>query len=282
MAFTYAPDFVTPTPLGKDVEGSLTVEEFLRRAATSTKRYSTRRRKKPKQPQVDELVSTAGDCFVDSDSRDPDYCPDDSSSSPLVSSKRRGHQIVWTSDEDDEPPEKPPKKRRRRQKKTQSLSSRLLAAAVVTGVDVVGGILLRDTTTGPPDARGRSVMKARRPLPFVPGNCAPSPEEKFKSDRRHLVDPRNTAPFEHAHFDFARRLPIDSDANGRAVLSAAARKAPRPITAWKPVHEKCIAHTGDSAHAPPLRKAPRAPVQRFVTAPLKLVPAADCSSVEER
>lgn len=248
----------------------LTVEDFLRRAATSTKRYSRRRRKKFKQLQDDGLVCSGGDSFVDSDPRDLDYHPDDSSSSPVLSNKRRGHRIIWTSDEDDEPPEQPPKKRRRRQKKTQPLSARLLAAAVVTGVNVVGGILLPDT--GPWDAQGRRVLQARRPLPFVPDNRAPSPDEQVKTDRRQFVDPRKTAPFKHAHCDFSPRLPVQAD--GRVTSSCGMKKKPRPITAWKPVDDHTAARMGYSGNVPP-RKATPASTKRLVTVPLKLVPVFD-------
>ncbi|RPD74682.1 hypothetical protein L226DRAFT_612954 [Lentinus tigrinus ALCF2SS1-7] len=164
--------------------------------------------------------------------------------------------------------------------KTQPLSARLLAAAIVTGVDVVGGILLPDTAAGQSDARGRKILKARRQLPFVPGHRAPSPAEKFKADRRIFVDPRRTAPFEHAHFEFAGRPPIQAEL---PVVSARAAKEARPITAWKPVDDDAIANTGYRGDAPSRsRKAARASAQRLVTVPLKLVPPADLRSVEHR
>ena len=270
----------TPVCLSKHNDMTLTVEEFLRRAATSTKRYNTRRRKKPKAAEVDNFICAGGDSVLDSDPRDLDYHPEDSSSSPLLSRKRHGHRIVWTSDEEEDATEKPPKKRRRRQKKTQPLSARLLAPAVVTGVDVVGGILLPSDSTRTLDAQGSKLRKTRRPLPFLPEHRAPSPAEKSKADRRHFIDPRKTAPFERAQFEFRQDLIVDT--SGRTAASHEAKKDVRPITAWKPLNDEAVPRTGYRGEAlPQSRTIARTHAERLAV-PLKLVPAGDSRSVEQR
>ncbi|PIL35655.1 hypothetical protein GSI_02385 [Ganoderma sinense ZZ0214-1] len=134
----------------REVEAALTVERFLRSAATTkaTKHYSNwRRRRSPMKKRE--------------------------------SPPRK--QVEWTSDDEEYVTEEPPKKRQRR-KKTRPLSARILAAAVVTGVDAVGGLFFPD----PPKAQ----TSTRRPLPLSLGGRAPSPVDLMKSRRRRFVDPQ--------------------------------------------------------------------------------------------
>ncbi|KAI0749391.1 hypothetical protein C8Q80DRAFT_1269277 [Daedaleopsis nitida] len=253
------------TPTRDNVESALTVEEFLRRAATSTKRYSARRGRRAKRKQNAVLLPRSDDTVVDPDS---DYQPSegDDDSGSQSADNRRGRRIVWTSDEEEYVPEKPAKKRRRKKKNTQSLSARILAAAVVTGVDVVGGPLFPAS----------SALGTRRPLPLVPDNRAPSPathaKPKCKIEDRHFVDPRKTKPFDHAVFQFAKPA---GDSSDEAPIARRVKKEPRPITAWKPLScsgDVGALSAGMRSKVPPCSRVDNP--ERRVMVPLKLVPAA--------
>ena len=273
-------DVTTPAHVSSDDLGvALTVEQFLRRSAASTKRYSARRNRRTRR-RAEGVVSLVADP-ADHDS-DSDYEPEDqdqttSSSSPRLASRRRGRRIVWTSDEEDDSPQQPAPKRRRKQRKkpVQPLSARILAAALVTGVDVVGGPLLPISS---------STTSVRRPLPFAPGNRAPSPvgvKSRFKIEPGHFVDPRKETPFDRAVFQFGPSFRGDTSRVSGAQGERKPKEA-RPVTAWMP--DSCgdgqastlRTNVNRSAHGGPCKPE----IVRRVTVPLKMVPASDCRSLE--
>ncbi|KAI0787719.1 hypothetical protein C8Q74DRAFT_1216307 [Fomes fomentarius] len=253
-----------------DLSQALTVEEFLRRSATSTKWYSTRRSRRLRR----NLVPLRSKHTAADNSTDSDYQPDSedqAESSPYPAGRGRGQRIAWTSDEDNLIPEKPAKKRRwRRQKKsTEPLSARILAAAIATGVDVVGGPLLPVSSSG---------LGVRRHLPSIAANRAASPtgvNSKVKTERRHFVDPRKGTPFDRAVFEFGQAGVDGEDGTGNAVITQKP-KASRPITAWMPDGETFALANAQVMERPrrSIKKASPSAAMRPVAVPLESMDAA--------
>ncbi len=245
-----------------DLGQALTVEEFLRRSATSTKWFSTRRSRRLRR----NLVPLRSEhTAVDNDS-DSDYQPDSAESSPYLAGRS------WTNDEDDLIPEKPAKKRRRRRqtKSAEPLSARILAAAIATGVDVVGGPFLPVSSSAP---------GVRRPLPLIAVNRAAFPtgvKSKVKPERRHFVDPRKETPFDRAVFQFGQ-IGVDGEDPTADAEIPRKPKASRPVTAWMPDGDTFALLTNAQVTAPPrrsIKKASPSAAVRPVAVPLNSVDAA--------
>lgn len=239
-------------PHAVDTE-SLTIETFLRRAASPKKHYGHHRARKRKRVAKRTQPSSQDTYRPSSDPHDSDYVAELPSSEPPR--KRRSKEISWTSDEDEDPPapKKPAKRRRRPLKKVQSLAARrrLLLAGAATGVDLVGGPLL-------PTSKAHT--STRRPIPLVPNHRLPSPPPDSNDTRRHFVDPRKAPLFCRASFQFATGADDGSSLPGK--------RSARPVTAWKPGGHEASSH---SDHKP--RKPVSTTTERLVTVPLVLTPA---------
>ena len=229
-----------PDQVPHEAEATLTVEGFLRSAATvkASKRYRNRLGGRNARKEVRTIKTYRAVSEPYQNHTNCDQCGE-------PPSERRKRQIEWTSDDEEYVPEEPAKKRRRRKKTqhTQPLSIRLLKAAVVTGVDVGGGLLSPDA----PMAHTSTVL----PLPLSLGSHAPSPVDVAKSRRRQFVDPRKV---DRADSQFVR---IAEDAPVKQV------KEQRPITAWEP--------EGHAVQSSSLGNGPSGPGEGFVARPLTMV-----------
>ena len=225
--------------VSQEIEATLTVEGFLRSAATAkaSKRYRNRLGGRNARKEVRTVESYR----AVSEPYHPNHADRDQCEPPH--SERRKRQR--TSDDEEYVPEEPAKKRRRRKKTrhAQPLSVRLPKVAVVTGVDVVGGLLFPDASM----AHTSTV----RPLPLSLGSHAPSPVDVAKSRRRQFVDPRKV---DRADSQFVR---VAEDAPVKQV------KEQRPITAWEP--------EGHAVQSSSLGNGPSGPGEGFVARPLTMV-----------
>ncbi|KAI0327846.1 hypothetical protein GY45DRAFT_1086339 [Cubamyces sp. BRFM 1775] len=240
-------------------QAQLTVEEFLRRAASPTKRYTRHRARQRKKARGDHIPSD--DTYLP-----PSHPTDDSDvgseDSPIGQArKRRRRTVQWTSDElEGSDAGQPITERRRRTnaKKSQKLSTRLLLAGASTGVDLLGGALLPPSTTH---------TFTRKPIPLVPDNRLPSPPAPTTIGRRQYVDPRKAIPFHNVTSQF---YAADGD---RSVERREANA--RPVTAWKPVGDNLSCQRG-GGRAGIVRKAS----QRLVVIPLVLAPTTTHDNAE--
>ncbi|KAI0661649.1 hypothetical protein C8Q70DRAFT_966255 [Cubamyces menziesii] len=233
------------------IEAQLTVEGFLCRAASPTKRY-TRHRARQREKARSSHVHNDDPYIPSSDPTDESDGAIEGSSLGHVR-KRRRRAVQWTSDELEEADasHQPAKRRRTNGKKSQKLSTRLLLAGASTGVDLLGGPLLPLSTTHIP---------TRRPIPLVPANRMSSPPANTTVVRGQYVDPRHRTPFHNVSYQFSA---VDSD------HGAEARKAhARPVTAWRPTGDDA-SREREGARARITRKAS----QRLVMVPLVLAQA---------
>ena len=176
----------------------------------STKHY-TRNRTRIRTQAFDQAAceeigaKLAADCEDGVDSSDYPFVP---TCSPPVGKRRRKSKPSTD------------KSCRRQSKKTRPISERILTAAALTGVDPVGGTLVPDDNPS-----------ARRPLPFVAANRAPSPVGPHaRITRRHFVDPRTPMSFDCTAFCAKES---DSALTSPRPVRRHVKKY-RPITAWQP------------------------------------------------
>ncbi|KAH9902947.1 hypothetical protein C8Q73DRAFT_28853 [Cubamyces lactineus] len=241
-------------------EAQLTVEEFLRRAASPTKRYTRHRARQRKKARGDHIPSD--DTYLPSSDPMDESDAGNEESSPGHIRNRCRRTIQWTSDElEGADASQPPSTKRRRinAKKSQKLSTRLLLAGASTGVDLLGGHLLPLSTTH---------ISTRRPIPLVPDNRMPSPPASATVVRRQYVDPRRATPFHNVTFQFSA---ADSD-HGVEHRKAHAR----PVTAWRPTGGSDTSRKREGGRAGITRKAS----QRLVMIPLVLTSATSHGIIE--
>ncbi|KAI0635847.1 hypothetical protein C8Q77DRAFT_1099940 [Trametes polyzona] len=225
---------------------ALTVEEFLRRAASPTKRYTHQRSRKRKRAGRKEHSSQES---YRPSSEPRSLSPSEEAHCSPGTRKRRQDAVAWTSDEAEDMHavrKLAKKKRRPPTRKTRSFATRLLLAGVSTGVEVVGGPLLPTSEAHTP---------TYRPIPLVPHHRLPSPPTDSRFSRRHYVDPRKDTHLGRSSFQFGAGEDHGTSAHGP--------KASRPVTAWRPaVNAASIDYVGEN------QKSTSHDFERLITVPL--------------